>query len=317
MSNATSIKGPNENASSSDKLSLLYKFGGKSEYSRGFNAGIDAARHALSNASDVLGIDKAERGVADQGLLAPGLHNWKKLVDDAVFGEDAAPKSAAPSEVGSLITLEGGEGVGKSTQLEFIREALSMTGRNVVVTREPGGTELAEKIRSNLLGGDYSALTSEAEAVMFAAARIDHMAKTILPALQRGDWVVCDRFYDSTRAYQGAAGSVAPENLTFLERAATAGRPPDLTIIFDLPVKTAMTRAAARRGNAAPDRFEGEGFEFHGRLRLGFLEIAKSQPERCRVIDCEGLSKSDVSLKVLEILHQHLVARGADFGDKP
>jgi dTMP kinase len=186
---------------------------------------------------------------------------------------------------GKFITLEGGEGAGKSTQGRLLAEHLRSLGHECVVTREPGGSPVAEALREVILSGAAAPLGPSAEAVLFAAARIDHVLQTIMPALARGAFVLCDRFADSTRVYQGAAGKVDPVFIRTLEEIATASCRPDLTLILDLPAQTGLARAAARRNQQAADRFEAEGIAFHEGLRTAYLDIAKSEPARCKVVD--------------------------------
>ena len=186
---------------------------------------------------------------------------------------------------GKFITLEGGEGAGKSTQARLLAEHLRSLGHECVVTREPGGSPVAEALREVILSGVAAPLGPSAETVLFAAARIDHVVQTILPALARGAFVVCDRFTDSTRVYQGALGKVDPGLIRTLEEIATAQSRPDLTVILDLPAQTGLARAAARRNQQAADRYEAEGLAFHEGLRIAFLEIAASEPSRCKVVD--------------------------------
>jgi dTMP kinase len=186
---------------------------------------------------------------------------------------------------GRFVTLEGGEGAGKSTQLRLLAERLSATGIACLPTREPGGSPGAEAIRDLLLGPDSRRFDPLAEALLFGAARADHLAAAIRPALGAGRWVLCDRFADSTRAYQGAAGGLPVATITTLERLVVAETSPDLTFILDLDPALGLARAAARRGAGAADRFEGEQAEFHRRLREAFLAIAAAEPIRCAVID--------------------------------
>jgi dTMP kinase len=188
---------------------------------------------------------------------------------------------------GRFITFEGGEGAGKSTQLGTLAAHLRARGLETVATREPGGTPRAEALRAALLGGKIAPLGPLAEAALFAAARIDHVDALIAPALARGAWVLCDRFIDSTRAYQGARGGVAPEKIALLERAAVGTLRPDLTIILDLPVAEGLGRAGARRGGAGADRFESEDADFHEGLRRAFLDIAAREPDRCCVVNAD------------------------------
>jgi dTMP kinase len=186
---------------------------------------------------------------------------------------------------GKFITLEGGEAAGKSTQAGLLALKLEDAGLVVLQTREPGGSPGAEIIRHVLLSGVAKPLGADAEAMLFAAAREDHVHCTIEPALAAGKWVVCDRFVDSTRVYQGVLGSVDPQLIRGLERISIGELMPDLTLILDAPVDVTTERMALRRGNAAADRFEGEGLEFHTKLRDAFLTLARLEPERCVVID--------------------------------
>ncbi len=188
--------------------------------------------------------------------------------------------------IGIFITLEGGEGGGKSTQSAALAARLRKAGLETVATREPGGSAAAERIRATLLAGTFRPFGAEAEALLFAAARIDHLDLTIRPALASGRWIVCDRFHDSTRAYQGALGALDPGFLQSLERVTLAGTKPDLTFILDVPARTGLARAALRRSpGAKPDRFERESLGFHQTLREAFLAIAAGEPERCVVVD--------------------------------
>lgn len=188
---------------------------------------------------------------------------------------------------GRFITFEGGEGAGKSTQVERLRSRLSQHGVDAVATREPGGAPRAERIRSFLLAGKAKALGPAAEAILFSAARNDHLETTIRPALARGQWVLCDRFSDSTRAYQGALGDLDQAFLTRLEEVVVGPTRPDLTFILDLPPELGLARADARRQarSEATDRFEAEDIAFHRALRAAFLAIAEEEPARCIVID--------------------------------
>jgi len=204
---------------------------------------------------------------------------------------------------GKFITFEGGEGAGKSTQARLLAERLRERNISVVVTREPGGTERGEKIREFILSGkakDYGAM---GEAVLFSAAREDHVRALIAPALDRGDWVLCDRFSDSTAAYQGAAGGVKPALVRALERVCVDKTMPDLTFVLDLPPEVGLKRAAERSGGNAgqPDRFEGMDLAFHTALREAFLTIAREQPERCVVIDGQQ-AQSAVAEHIWEIV---------------
>lgn len=189
---------------------------------------------------------------------------------------------------GRFITIEGGEGAGKSTQGHILAQRLEAVGRHVRLTREPGGAPLAERIRTLLLDPDAGERTALSEALLFSAARADHIAHTIAPTLAAGTWVISDRFADSTRAYQGAASRLPLDTILTLERLVTAGHRPDLTLMLDLPAELGLERAALRlagSGGAVRDRFERADLEFHQRLREAFLAIAHAEPERCAVVD--------------------------------
>lgn len=188
---------------------------------------------------------------------------------------------------GRLVTFEGGEGAGKSTQVRRLRRRLEALGHEVVLTREPGGSPRAEEIRAFLLSGAGKGRGAFAEALLFAAARADHVDMTIRPALARGAFVICDRFVDSTRVYQGVLGALSDSLLASLARLAVRDVWPNLTLVLDVPAKLGMARALQRRETAgeAADRFEGEGLAYHAGIRNGFLRIATAEPERCAVID--------------------------------
>lgn len=193
----------------------------------------------------------------------------------------------APAARGRFITLEGGEGAGKSTQIRILRGRLEALGLAVVATREPGGSPRAEAIREALLSGKAEAAGPEAETALFAAARADHVATLIAPALARGAWVLCDRFADSTRVYQGLAG-VDHKLIRALERMAVGAHRPDLTLILDIPAKLGLQRAAVRRGAEAADRFEKDGLAIHEARRDAFLRIAAAEPDRVTVVSADG-----------------------------
>lgn len=186
---------------------------------------------------------------------------------------------------GLFITLEGGEGSGKSTQCGILAERLRSAGFDVVTTREPGGSPGAEIIRHVVLSGLGKLLGNDAEALLFAAARDDHVQQLIAPALKRGQWVLCDRFADSTRAYQGDVGGVDLKLIDALQRATIGDLAPDLTLVLDVPAEIGLQRAAARRLDAAADRFESETLAFHQKLRDAFVAIAAREPQRCVLID--------------------------------
>lgn len=194
---------------------------------------------------------------------------------------------------GKFITFEGGEGSGKSTQAERLADAIRAAGIEVVLTREPGGTPFAEQVRNLILSSTTAKHGATAEALLFFAARADHVETLIRPALAGGRWVICDRFTDSTRVYQGAAGSVPAEAIEALNRIAAGATQPDLTLILDIDAAVGLARATERReagGKASigADPFEQRDLVFHERLRRGYLEVAKSDPGRCRVIDATG-----------------------------
>ncbi len=187
---------------------------------------------------------------------------------------------------GRFITLEGGEGSGKSTHVKRLADGLRATGLEVLTTREPGGTPDAEAIRGLLVQGDIGRWDPMTEALLHNAARREHLTKIVWPALEGGGWAISDRFADSTLAYQGYGLGVDAEVLATLYRAAVGDFRPDLTIVLDLPVAEGLARAAARRSNE--DRYERMGEEVHLRIRDGFLAIAKGDPDRCTVVDATG-----------------------------
>jgi dTMP kinase len=189
---------------------------------------------------------------------------------------------------GRFITFEGGEGSGKSTQIKILFDRLAAAKLRAVVTREPGGSPGAEIVRHVLLSGMGKLLGPEAETLLFAAARDDHVHTVIEPALEQGTWVLCDRFADSTRAYQGKLGQVDPRILDALERVTIGDLRPDLTVILDIPVEIGLQRAAVRRGTGVPDRFEAEDVNFHQRLREAYRQIAADEPQRCALIDANA-----------------------------
>jgi len=191
---------------------------------------------------------------------------------------------------GRFITLEGGEGTGKSTQIKRLAAALEAKGIKVLTTREPGGSPGAEQIRKLMVEGEPGRWDAITETLLAYAARADHVARTIGPALLAGTWVISDRFNDSTFAYQGVGRGVPRETIRRIDAAVLDDFAPDLTLVLDLDVKVGLERAEARHDaqNAAENRFEKFGTEFHEKLRQAFLDIAKRSPERCRVIDAAG-----------------------------
>jgi dTMP kinase len=186
---------------------------------------------------------------------------------------------------GKFITIEGGEGTGKSTHSKLLADRLRSLGIEVALTREPGGSPGAEVIRHVLLSGAAEPLGVEAEALLFAAAREDHVRSTIEPALARGAWVISDRFSDSTRVYQGTLGRLDEKFIRGLERVTLDGLKPDLTFILDVPADVGLARAKKRRGEDVADRFESESLATHRALRESYRSLAASEPDRCVVVD--------------------------------
>lgn len=199
---------------------------------------------------------------------------------------------------GRFITVEGGEGAGKSTNIDWIRIRLEAAGHSVVVTREPGGTTLGEEVRALLLGHRADGMSADAELLLMFAARAEHLARVIEPALARGDWVLCDRFTDATYAYQGGGRGIDAERIAQLESYVQGALRPDLTLLLDLPVAEGMRRAG-RRGD--PDRFESESLAFFERVRASYLDRARSMPVRYRVIDA-GRTLDEVRRQIDRVL---------------
>lgn len=191
---------------------------------------------------------------------------------------------------GWFITLEGGEGTGKSTQARLLAAHLRARGLEVLETREPGGSRGAEAVRHVLLSGAAEPLGPRVEALLFAAARADHVEELIAPALAAGKVVICDRFIDSTRVYQGAVGRVEPELLAALERICVGTRP-DLTLVLDVPPEIGLARASARGKGALADRFEKEGLTYHAAVREAFLALAAAEPDRCALVDATPVAE--------------------------
>jgi dTMP kinase len=204
------------------------------------------------------------------------------------------------SSTGRFIALEGGEGAGKSTQARLLAEALRAAGREVVITREPGGTPGAEAIRALLLGVEGDGWLPRAEALLFAAARSDHVERLIRPALERGAWVVCDRFLDSSRAYQGGGAGLSDADLLDLHRIGSGGLLPDLTLLVEVDPDVAAARLLARDHGAA-DRIGGRPAEFHARVAEAFARFALAEPARFARIDGNG-SPADTHAAVMAAL---------------
>ena len=206
---------------------------------------------------------------------------------------------------GRFITFEGGEGAGKSTQIRLLAERLKNAGTTCVITREPGGTATAEAIRKMLLSGLAQQLGVDGEAVLFAAARADHVERVIRPALAAGQWVLSDRFFDSTHVYQANAD---PSFLDALDRVAVGRTRPDLTVILDISAEVGIARAAARIAAAgtAPDRFERDDIALHEERRRAFLEIAAAEPDRCAVVDASQ-SEAEVARAIWRAVDERLI----------
>jgi dTMP kinase len=183
---------------------------------------------------------------------------------------------------GCFVTVEGGEGAGKSTNLDLVQELLEEAGKRVLRTREPGGTALGEEIRGLLLGHREEGMDGTTELLLMFAARAEHVQRVIVPALKRGDWVLCDRFTDASYAYQGGGRGLDTEPVRILEALVQGDLRPDLTLLLDLPVKTGLSRAGQR---SAPDRFEQEDLDFFERVRAAYRERAAAEPGRFRVVD--------------------------------
>ena len=216
---------------------------------------------------------------------------------------------------GKFITFEGGEGAGKSTQARLLAERLRARGIHVVLTREPGGSAFAEQVRTLILDrktADHSAL---AEALLFSAARADHLERTIRPALEAGHWVICDRFSDSTRVYQGVAGGLPKGAIEVLEQLVIADDFPDVTVVLDLPAPDGLARAERRNQKTSPaatggaDAYEVRPLAYHERLRDGFLLIATAEPERCVVIDAMQ-PQEDVAAEVWAAIEARVLRPG-------
>jgi dTMP kinase len=204
-----------------------------------------------------------------------------------------------------FITLEGGEGAGKSTHLRRLGEAMRAAGETVVLTREPGGSQGAEQIRTLLVGGAVNRWEPMTEALLHYAARRDHVERTIRPALDAGSWVLCDRFSDSTMAYQGYGQGLARDWIESLHRVVLGEFNPALTLILDLPVEQGLVRARDRSGAAGEDRYERMGLGFHERLRAGFLDIAVREPARCVIVDATR-SVEEVSAAIRAAVRERL-----------
>ncbi len=203
---------------------------------------------------------------------------------------------------GRFITVEGSEGVGKSTNMQFIGDYLSARGKTVVTTREPGGTPVAEGIRDLLLQSAVGSLSDHCELLLMFAARADHAEQIIRPALERGDWVLCDRFTDATYAYQGGGRGMADHDIAILEQFVLQGLGPDLTILLDAAPEVSAARRLAR---GISDRFEAEEEAFFARVRAKYRERAADEPERVKLVDASG-SLEEVQSMLVKILDKLL-----------
>jgi len=214
---------------------------------------------------------------------------------------------------GRFITLEGIEGVGKSTNLRFMASHIRATGIEVLVTREPGGTPLSEEIRALLLGHRRDGMTTDTELLLMFAARAEHLARVVRPALAEGQWVLCDRFTDATYAYQGAGRGIPVARIAALESWAQGALRPDLTVLLDIPVELGLQRAGTR---GAPDRFETEQLPFFRRVRAAYLARANHEPHRFRVVDAgQPLAQVQNSLRrILDTLCRGIPAAKVELG---
>ncbi|MGO1160362.1 dTMP kinase [Brucella pseudogrignonensis] len=210
---------------------------------------------------------------------------------------------------GLFITFEGGEGAGKSTQIALLAEHLRTLGLDPLITREPGGSAGAEAVRHVILSGNAESYGPAMEALLFAAARADHVDQLIRPALAESRIVLCDRFIDSSRAYQGVTGNLDAIYMAAIERIAIDGTMPDLTIILDIPAEKGLSRANKRRGSDVADRFEKEAIAVHEARRQAFLAIAKAEPDRCKVIDADR-DQDAISADIIAVTDEILKKRG-------
>jgi len=207
---------------------------------------------------------------------------------------------------GLFVSFEGGEGAGKSTQIRRLAERLRELGHDVLVTREPGGSPGAEAVRHVLLSGAAEMFGTRMEAILFAAARNDHVEEVIRPALARGTIVLCDRFMDSSRVYQGVTGNLEADYIEALQRVAVNGVIPDCTLILDIPAEIGLERARKRASAVtAPDRFEKEEMQTHEKRREAFLDIAAREPDRCHVVDALR-SEDEIAEDIAAIVDRRL-----------
>tara|TARA_B100000780_G_C21093417_1_gene440785 strand:+ start:101 stop:721 length:621 start_codon:yes stop_codon:yes gene_type:complete len=200
---------------------------------------------------------------------------------------------------GKFISIEGVEGAGKSTQVRFIQDYLTSLGKTVVVTREPGGTELSEKIRNLLLEPSPNSMDNDTELLLMFASRAEHVSKVINPALHRGEWVLCDRFLDATYAYQGAGRGIQRQRIQQIADWTLKGLTPDLTLLFDLPVELGLERVLERKGGM--DRFEQEKINFFKKIRKSYLKSAKAEPNRIKIVDA-SLSITKIQKQLTQLI---------------
>ena len=201
--------------------------------------------------------------------------------------------------VGKFISIEGVEGAGKSTQVSFIQDYLTNLGKIVVVTREPGGTELSEKIRNLLLEPSSNSMANDTELLLVFASRAEHVSKVINPALHRGDWVLCDRFLDATYAYQGGGRGIERQRIQQIADWTLRGLIPDLTLLFDLPVELGLERVLERKGDM--DRFEQEKIDFFQKIRKSYLKSAKAEPNRIKIVNA-SLSITKIQEQLTQLI---------------
>jgi dTMP kinase len=204
---------------------------------------------------------------------------------------------------GRLITVEGGEGAGKSSNLAYVQTLIEAAGKAVLFTREPGGTPLGESIRELLLGHQHTGMAEETELLLMFAARAEHLQRKIVPALEAGTWVLCDRFTDASYAYQGAGRGIAQQRIEVLENYVQGSLRPDLTLLLDLPVETGLQRAGKR---SSPDRFESETWDFFEKVRQGYLSRAAKEPERIKVIDASP-TLEQVQQQIAQVIGDYLL----------
>lgn len=207
---------------------------------------------------------------------------------------------------GRFITVEGGEGAGKSSNLAFIQSLIETAGKQVLFTREPGGTPLGEAIRELLLGHKHTGMADDTELLLMFAARAEHLQQKILPALERGIWVLCDRFTDASFAYQGAGRGLSLEKIAKLQQFVQGTLRPDLTLLLDVPVDTGLQRAGKR---SEPDRFESENRDFFEKVRAGYLQIATQEPDRVQVIDASPALEM-VQDQIKTVVQHYLESQG-------